>query len=115
MEKICQVFEISRSAYYDWLKRPESKRKQDDKRLVEEIRRVHKESRETYGARRIKAQLNKDGFQCGKDKVSCLMIENNIHSKLKRKYKATTYSDHKLPVAQNILNQDFEAEKPSKK
>lgn len=115
VEKMCQVFEVSRSVYYDWLKRPESKRKQNDKKLVEEIRRVHKESRQTYGARRIKAQLNKDGITCGKDKIYRLMNENNIQSKLKRKFKATTYSDHEYPVAPNLLSQDFKAEKPNEK
>ena len=112
---MCQMLNIKRSAYYDWLNRAESKRKQNDNDLVKEIRRVHKESRNTYGVRRIKAQLNKENIVCGKHKISRLMNENNIHSKLKRKFKATTYSDHKYPVAPNLLNQNFKAEKPNEK
>lgn len=112
---MCEVLNIKRSSYYAWIKRPESNRKKNDKELVEHIRRVHKESRETYGIRRIKTQLNKENIACGRDKVSKLMNENNIHSRLKRKFKATTYSNHKYPVAPNLLNQDFKAEKPNEK
>lgn len=108
------VLEIKRSSYYSWLKRPESKRQKDDSALVEEIKRVHKESYGTYGARRIKEQLNKDGINCGKNRISRLMNENNIHSKLKRKYKATTYSNHNLNVAPNLLKQDFSVSEPNK-
>jgi putative transposase len=115
VEKMCEVLSIKRSSYYSWVKRPECKRKKNDKELVEHIRRIHKESRETYGARRVKAQLNKENIYCGKDKVSRLMNENNIFSRLKRKFKATTYSNHKYPVAPNLLNQDFKADKPNTK
>ena len=112
---MCDVLEIKRSSYYGWLSRPESKRRCNDRELVGQIRRVFKDSRETYGARRIKAQLNKENISCGKQKVSRLMNENNIHSRLKRKFKATTYSDHKYPVAPNLLNQDFSTQKPNEK
>lgn len=110
---MCQALQVSRSAYYNWLKRPKSKRKQYDKKLLKEIKRVHKESRETYGILRITAQLKKEGFTCGKNKVRRLMRENHIYSRLKRKYKATTDSKHNYPVAPNLLNQDFKSEKPN--
>ncbi len=111
---MCEVLDIKRSSYYAWLKRPIAKRKKDNALLAIEIKRVHKQSSETYGARRITAQLKKDGVTCGKNRVSRLMKENNISSKLKRKYKATTYSEHNFNVASNLLEQNFKAEAPNK-
>ena len=113
--KMCQVLKVSRSSYYNWLKRPASKRQKEDKILVEKMRGIHKESYKTYGIRRIKVKLNKEGISCGKNRVARLMRKNGIFSRLRRKYKATTHSNHRLPVAPNILNQDFKANKPNKK
>jgi putative transposase len=79
------------------------------------MRRIHKESYKTYGIRRIKAKLNKEGIPCGKNRIARLMRENGIFSRLRRKYKATTNSNHRLPVAPNLLDQDFTADKPNTK
>lgn len=110
---MCLIFEVSRSAFYAWLNNPECKQKQEDKKLVKEIRRIHEESRETYGIRRVKAQLEKDGIQCSRKRVARLMRENNIYSCLRKKFKATTNSNHSYPVAPNLLEQDFTAKKPN--
>ena len=112
---MCILLNIKRSAYYSWLKRPECQRKQDDRDLVSHIRRIFQESRQTYGARRIKAQLNRESIICGKYKVSKLMNANNIYSRLGRKFKATTYSEHHYPVAPNLLEQDFSTTRPNEK
>jgi len=77
------------------------------------MRRIHKESYKTYGIRRIKAKLNKEGISCGKNRIARLMRENGVFSRLRRKYKATTNSNHRLPVAPNLLDQDFTADKPN--
>lgn len=111
---MCSVLNIKRRSYYAWLKRPPSERKLNYEKIVAEIRRIHNESYCTYGARRIKAQLNNAGINCGRNKVSRLMKENNISSKITRKYKATTYSDHNYSVAPNLLKQDFTVEAPKR-
>ena len=113
--KMCQVLKVSRSSYYDWLNRPLSKRKKDDHKLLSHIKRIHKETVETYGIRRMTDQLNKEGIKCGKNRVARLMRDNGIYSRLKRKYKATTNSNHSYPVAPNILDQDFTSEAPNQK
>ena len=51
--KMCQVLKVSRSSYYEWLKRPESKRKKDDQLILSNIKRIHQESFEIYAIRRI--------------------------------------------------------------
>lgn len=112
---MCQVLSVSRSSYYQWLHRPESNRRKKDKKLIKEIKRIHKECYQTYGSRRMKAQLNIDGFSCSKDRVRRLMNENGIFSKLRRKYKATTQSNHNYPLAPNLLKQDFTADRPNQK
>ena len=86
----------------------------EDKILVEKMRRIHKESYKTYGIRRIKAKLSKEGISCGKNRVARLMRESGIFSRLRRKYKATTNSKHRLPIAPNILDQDFTSDRPNK-
>lgn len=65
-------------------------------------------------SRRITTQLKKGGIECGKNRVSRLMKENNISSKLRRKYKATTYTNHNFRVAPNLLKQNFEVAAPNK-
>lgn len=109
---MCKVLDIKRSSYYAWLKRPPSERKIRNEKIVTEIKRIHKESYGTYGARRVKAQLNAEGIECGKNRVSKLMKENNISSKITRKFKATTYSNHNYNVAPNLLKQNFNVDAP---
>lgn len=111
---MCKALNLKRGAYYSWTKREQSNRKREDDILSIEIKRVHQESGCTYGVRRIKAQLDKDGIRCGKNRISRLMKENNVESRLKRKFKATTYSDHNFKVAPNLLEQKFTIDEPNK-
>ncbi len=107
VKKMCQVLRVSRSGYYDWSLRPESKRSKENKVLIEEIRAIFKESRETYGSPRIADELNDRGYACSRPRTARLMRLNGIHAKTKRKFTITTDSDHSYPVAPNLLNQDF--------
>lgn len=85
----------------------------ENKRLLIEIKAIHHESRETYGSPRVFSALKKKEVSCGKHRVACLMRENNIRSVHKRKYKMTTDSNHRYPVAENILDRQFEVSKPN--
>lgn len=108
---MCQVFKVSRSGYYAWLKRPESKRAASNKKLLEDIRKMHKKHRYTYGSPRLTIALKKAGIACSKNRVARLMRENDIYAKTKRKFKATTDSRHDYPVAENLVNQNFAADR----
>jgi len=112
---MCEVLDLTGSGYYDWVNRPERTKEKEDRKLLKEIKRVHKESYRTYGVRRITAQLNKEGTFCGETRVRRLMKENNIYCKTRKKYKATTNSKHSYPVAPNLLEQNFNTEKPNEK
>jgi len=101
---------VSPSAYYDWLKRPESARSLEDRRLGEKVKKSHEKSRETYGARRIRQDLVDDGEPVSRTRVGRLMKEQGLESKVERKFKATTNSNHGRPVASNLLNREFQVD-----
>lgn len=110
---MCQVLEVSRSGYYAWLKRPKSNRKKLNEELLERIKKIHKQSRKTYGSPRVTHTLKSQGIPCSKNRVARLTNENNIRPKTKRKFKATTNSKHNYPVADNILNRNFNPSRPN--
>jgi putative transposase len=110
---LCRAFEVSRSGFYAWSKGKLSPRAQVDERLKVAIKAVHKQSRETYGTRRVQPELEAQGFIAGRDRIARLRRELNLRCKQKRKFKATTNSNHNLPVADNLLNQTFAPTRPN--
>jgi transposase InsO family protein len=112
---MCRVLEVSPSGYYAWRHRPESLRARENRKLVYEIKAIHKQNRGVYGSPRIHAELKDRKKQVSKNRVARLMHENNIKAKQKRKYKATTNSNHNHPVNPNLLQRKFDAEAPNQK
>ena len=106
---MCHILEVSRSGFYAWCKRPKSKRKLENEKLIQDIIRVFNQSNEIYGAIKVTKSLRHEGFRCSKNRVARLMRQNNLRSKIKRKFKATTNSSHNYPVAANLLKQNFSA------
>ena len=106
---MCQIMGVSRSGYYAFKKRPESERSKRQRYVLGNIRKIHMESFEIYGSPRITVELNNSGIPASRGMVSRLMRINGIKSKVKKRYKATTDSNHNLPVAENILNREFTA------
>lgn len=104
--------EITTSGYYKFKRGQTSKRKQEDKLLLKKIKKEHEQSRQIYGAPRIERKLREDGIRTSRKRVARLMSENGIRSRIRKKFKATTNSRHNLPVAENLLNQEFSATKP---
>ncbi len=77
------------------------------------IKAIYRESRESYGSPRIHAELKRQGHQCGKNRVARLMAEAGIAAKNQRKFKITTNSKHKLPIAENVLGRQFTVKGPN--
>jgi putative transposase len=102
---------VSRSGFYASLTRW-SKRKSEDERLKPLIHSIFETSKRTYGILRIIEALGRLGINIGKNRVSRLMKEAGLWVKTRRRFKVTTNSDHKRPVAPNLLNQEFWSEKP---
>ena len=113
---MCRLLQVSRSGYYVWRKRRPSAREVADKDLLDEIKKIFAESGQTYGSPRIFIVLRERGFGCGRTRVARLMRDNGIKVSQKRKKKVvTTDSDHDFPVAPNLLDRDFCADKPNEK
>lgn len=108
-----RVLNVSRSGFYAWLQRKPSRRAQEDERLKVAIKAAHKRTRESYSARRLQPELVADGFIAGRDRIARLRRELDIHCRQKRKFKATTNSKHNLPVAENLVDQDFTPSRPN--
>lgn len=111
--KMCHVFDISRSAYYAWRKRPKSIYEQANERLLNRIKQVYHESRGIYGSLRVTAELRAQGFICGHNRVARLMRNNGLWAKRKRKFRVITNSSHNLAVAPNLLGRKFVADFPN--
>lgn len=112
---MCRVLNVSRSGYYDWRDRSPSDRAQANARLAADVRRVFDEHKGRAGAPRIAKQLRTEGQRVGKNRVARAMQTENLAARAARKFKATTHSKHKLPVAPNRLEQDFTATAPNQK
>jgi len=106
---MCRLLQVSRSGYYAWRTRPESKRDKTDRHLTRVIQRVHADSKGTYGSPRVRAELKSQGFNYGRHKVARLMHLAGLKGCPRRRYKVTTQSDSSHSVASNLLKQDFTA------
>ena len=111
---VSQVLSVSASGYYAWQDRPLSRRDQDELRLELEIKAAHKRTRQTYGPERLQHDLAKHGVQVGICRIKRIRKKLGLRCKQKRKFKVTTDSKHKLPVAENLLGQRFQAGEPNK-
>lgn len=105
---------ISRSAFYAWCQRAESRRAQENGQLVAEMRRIHAEVDRTYGSPRMHEELVGRGFACGRHRVARLMRAHGVRAKQARRFRVTTESGHGLPVAPNLLGRQFAAARPNR-
>ena len=113
VEKMCKVLRLSRSSYYHWMNRKPSNREQENKVLEKMIAEIHLKSRGTYGSPRISRELKELGFRASKPRVARLMKSNGIQSKIRKKWRVTTNSNHKYPIVPNKLNREFTTENPN--
>jgi len=111
---MCRVIGVSSSGFYSWLK-DGSKREVKDRELLGIIKKVFGEFRETYGSPRIYDELKERDVSCGKARVERLMRENGLTPPRKQKYRVTTKSNPKHPVAENLLQRDFSASAPNQR
>jgi len=111
---MCRVLGVTRSWYYAQLKRGATKRQREDQDLLPRIKVVFDESDKTYGAGRIAEDLRAQGTRVGKNRIWRLMREHSLRVKTTRRFKVTTNSDHKRPVAPNLVQREFTADAPDR-
>ena len=112
---MCRMLSVSASGYYDWLGRPQSLRAKDNAVLAAKIKAIYDEEHGRAGAKRIAKRLKFEGMPVSRNRVARIMRLQGWRAKAARKFKATTNSNHKLPVAPNLLQQNFAASKPNEK
>jgi putative transposase len=112
---MCRLLSVSRSGYYGWKQRPPSDREQANQLLKAAIKRVFDDEKGRPGSPRITRRLKEEGVSAGRHRIARIMRDNRWRAKAARKYKATTNSKHSLPVAPNLLEQNFMADKPDQK
>lgn len=104
---MCKVFKVSRSRFYEWRNCLGSKRHNDNRRILFEIRRIHGLSRASYGSPRMTIELRKRGFNVSRPRVARIMKQNNIRAVHAKKFKVTTDSKHNYPIMENLLQRNF--------
>lgn len=106
-----EVLKVTRSGYYAWLRRPMSAREKHNRYLSERIRSIYEQRNRVYGCLRITAELREEGFSCSKNRVARLMRKQGITARTKRRFRITTNSKHNKPIAENLVEMQFNPEK----
>ena len=102
---LCRVMQVSRSAYYEWRHKGANI---EELLLMWHVVRIFTKSRETYGARRVSEALQAEGIPVGRSMAGTLMKKVEIEAQKKKQFKVTTDSKHSLPVAENLLDREFD-------
>jgi putative transposase len=110
---MCRRFDVSPSGFYAWLRRPKSARARRDVELGAEVAEVFTEFRGVYGAPRVVDELRKRDVTVSKKRVARLLSEQGLSAKAPRRFTRTTDSAHALPIAENVLERQFDAEAPN--
>jgi putative transposase len=107
ISRICQVLGVCRSAYYANLNSQESKRDIENKELLDKIHAIHTNSRGVYGSPKIQKVLNNQGYCYGHNRIARIMKENNIKSKVIKKFRKKSKVIKASEAFPNVLNRDF--------
>lgn len=107
--RMCQTLQVSRSGYYDWRGRGQCERSQRDQVLLQEIRKIHHDSKEAYGAIKTWQALRQAGINCGKHRAARLRRLAAIEARRKRKFRLAYRARNNAPAAPNLLKWPFTA------
>jgi putative transposase len=112
---MCEALEVSASGYYAWATRVDSPAEQRRQELLGAIEEIHAEVKGRYGSPRMTPELNSRGHKCSENMVAKLMNAHGIQARAPRRFIRTTDSNHKLPVAENLLARDFDPSGPNER
>lgn len=115
VQQLCRVLEVSASGFYGWVQRKTSRRQQANEDLTGRIRVIHETSRQTYGYRRVHAEVCASGERVGQHRIARLMKRMGLKTRCRRRFRITTHADEKPTPAPNLLAQDFSAQQPNQK
>jgi transposase InsO family protein len=112
VSRLCQLLEVSRSGYYEWLSRPPRAQVDVDQEVQDTIGRYFAQGRGTYGTRRLKHLLAQDGLQVSRRRIGRLLAQAGLRCKTQRKFRAPKSSGQAQTVAPNQLNRAFTVTEP---
>ena len=115
IRRLCRTMRVSPSGFYAARGRAESTHARDDRRLRLLVRTAFDESRRRYGSPRVHRDLIEQEIHVSRKRVARLMQEDGLIARARKRFKMTTMSDHDQPVADNLLNRQFEAEAPNRR
>lgn len=117
LKQMCNVLEVSRSGYYDWKRRKGTiaPRKERQQERDAQILAAFTESKQRSGSPRLTIELSNEGIDANRKTVANSMQRQQLRAKAAKKFKATTNSNHNLPVAPNLLERDFSATETNQK
>ena len=98
---------VSSGSFYRWLKNPISVRDLEKVHLKKSIKKAFDDSKGIYGSPRIHQELRSQGIVVSRKRIAKLMNEEGWKSKIRKQWRVTTNSNHKYPVAPNLLAQNF--------
>jgi putative transposase len=112
---------VSASGYFEHWRRkdrdkpspPGANKRISDEALLVHIRAIHAQAKHEYGWPKVWKELLARGMRVGKERVRKLMQRHGIKAKGKRKFVVTTDSRHDLPIAPNLLERNFTAQRPN--
>jgi transposase InsO family protein len=112
VERMANVLTVSRSGYYDWNGRPESRTARDRRLFDLEVKTAFTTGREKYGRDRVRLELGLRGRKACRKRVGASMERQGLRCKSKRRFRVTTNSKHAFPVAPNLLKRNFTVNAP---
>ena len=112
---LCRCMRVTRSGFYAWHVRPESARATRDRQLKVLVHASFAASKGRYGSPRIHKDLLERDERVSRKRVIRLMQEEQLKARQRQRFKCTTMSDHDLPVAANLLDRQFTAERPNQR
>jgi putative transposase len=115
VSELCRTLDVTSSGFYAWRRRPESAHTQMDRRLRVLVRASFDESRQRYGSPRIHEDLIAQEEHVSRKRVIRLMQEDGLEARARKRFRATTMSDHDQPVAANLLDRRFDADAPNRR
>jgi putative transposase len=112
--KMCRIFQVSSSGYYEWLHNPGSATKRQNQAIYEVLRKSYERNHGRTGLDKLLDDVKEKFPKCSRNRFYKIQKEHKLYSIRKRKFKATTNSKHDYPVAANLLNQDFHVDEPNR-
>jgi len=109
---LCRVMQVSRSSYYQHLKQQQRPSCSQQRKLESLAKSIHEASKESYGSRRISEAFQAKGYPVGRYQARSLMRKLNLVAKSTKRFKVTTDSNHNHPIAPNLLNRQFQVDRP---